>query len=200
MNKVFLDALIRNEGGNNKGKINWTANVGKSVRFIYQDIDDYLKIINCDLNTYSLTIEYNNKQINIGCSNFREANLGGLFGKSKFDFKYSINEIVIINNKQFKILKQLKGVTNNKNRNKGYYIKCLTCGYERELLEQHIVSDGHDCPICGDYITFPEKIIISLLKYLHIEFEPQKKFKWSNKKRYDFYIPSINCIIETNGN
>ena len=44
-----------------------------------------------------------------------------------------------------------------------------------------------------------KKILISLLQYLHIEFEPQKKFKWSNKKRYDFYIPSLNCIIETNG-
>ena len=199
MNKVFLDTLIRNEGGNNKGKINWTANVGKSVRFIYHDIDDYLKIINCDLNTYKLTIEYYDKQIDIGYANFKGANLGGLFGKSKYDFKYSVNEIITINNKQFEILKQLKGITNNKNKTKGYYIKCLTCGYEREILEQHIIPDGHDCPICGDYITFPEKILISLLQYLHIEFEPQKKFKWSNKKRYDFYIPSLNCIIETNG-
>lgn len=199
MNKVFLDSLIKNEGGNNKGKINWTANIGKSVRFIYDDIDDYLKIINCDLKKYNLTVEYNNKQINIGYANFKNAKLGCLFGKSKFNFKYSINEIITIKNKQFKILKQLKYLTNHKSKTKGYFIKCLTCGYERDVLEQSIINE-HDCPICGDYITFPEKIIISLLKYLHIEFEPQKKFKWSNKKRYDFYIPSINCIIETNGN
>lgn len=198
MNKVFLDSLIKNEGGNNKGKINWTANIGKSVRFIYDDIDDYLKIINCDLKKYNLTIEYNNKQINIGYANFKNAKLGCLFGKSKFNFKYSINEIITIKNKQFKILKQLKYLTNHKSKTKGYFIKCLTCGYERDVLEQSIINE-HDCPICGDYITFPEKILISLLQYLHIEFEPQKKFKWSNKKRYDFYIPSLNCIIETNG-
>ena len=32
-----------------------------------------------------------------------------------------------------------------------------------------------------------------------IEFEPQKKYKELGKKRFDFYIPSINTIIEYNG-
>lgn len=198
MKKVFLDTLIKNEGGNNNGKINWTANIGNSVRFIYDNIDGFVKIVDCDLNTYKLTIEYDNKKINIGYSAFRNAKLGGLFGKNKFNFKYSNDEIIEINNKQFKILKQLKGVANYKKNDKGYYIKCLTCGHEREISEHGIINN-HDCPICGDYIKFPEKTIISLLKYLNVNFEIQKKFLWSNNKRYDFYIPNLNCIIETNG-
>ena len=41
--------------------------------------------------------------------------------------------------------------------------------------------------------------MINILEQLNIEFKLEKKFKWSNNKRYDFYIPSLNCIIETHG-
>jgi hypothetical protein len=39
-----------------------------------------------------------------------------------------------------------------------------------------------------------------MLEQLNIEFEVQKKFDWSDNKRYDFFVPSLNCIIETHGN
>lgn len=32
-----------------------------------------------------------------------------------------------------------------------------------------------------------------------IEFEAQKAFDWSDGRVYDFYIPKLNCIIETHG-
>jgi hypothetical protein len=41
--------------------------------------------------------------------------------------------------------------------------------------------------------------MINVLQQLNIDFKYQKQFKWSNKKRYDFYIPSFNMIIETHG-
>lgn len=37
------------------------------------------------------------------------------------------------------------------------------------------------------------------MRELSIEFETQKKFTWSDNKKYDFYIPSMNMIIETHG-
>ena len=38
-----------------------------------------------------------------------------------------------------------------------------------------------------------------ILKTLQIDFEREKVFNWSNNKQYDFYIPSLNCIIEMHG-
>ena len=38
MKKVYLENLIRYEGGNNKGKINWQQNIGQYVKFTYDDI------------------------------------------------------------------------------------------------------------------------------------------------------------------
>jgi hypothetical protein len=38
-----------------------------------------------------------------------------------------------------------------------------------------------------------------LLEQIHINFETEKIFDWSNRKKYDFYIKSLNCIIEMNG-
>jgi hypothetical protein len=41
--------------------------------------------------------------------------------------------------------------------------------------------------------------MMSVLEQLNIQYEFQKIFEWSNKKKYDFYIPSLNMIIETHG-
>jgi hypothetical protein len=38
-----------------------------------------------------------------------------------------------------------------------------------------------------------------LLSQLGVKFENQKTFSWATSKKYDFYIQSLNCIIETHG-
>lgn len=55
---------------------------------------------------------------------------------------------------------------------------------------------------CSDGVSFPEKFIMSVLKQLNINFLPQltkTTFSWCGKFKYDFYMPSVNCIIETHG-
>lgn len=84
----------------------------------------------------------------------------------------------------------------------GQYVdwKCCTCG---EVIKNkkisHIVQIGVNCPNCSDGISYPEKVMYHVLKKLNIEFEWQIMFKWSDRKLYDFYIPSLNIIIETHG-
>ena len=39
----------------------------------------------------------------------------------------------------------------------------------------------------------------SLLDQLNVKYKTQYTPKWSKKKRYDFYLPYYNCIIETHG-
>lgn len=53
--------------------------------------------------------------------------------------------------------------------------------------------------ICGDNISFPEKYMFSFLSQLNICFEYQYIIKNESNKRYDFYLPLYNTIIETHG-
>jgi predicted transcriptional regulator len=77
--------------------------------------------------------------------------------------------------------------------------KCPNCNHKRPIKISDLKWYGFSCPKCGDNISYPEKFIFNLLEQLNVEFEIQKKFDWSQNKRYDFYIPSLNCIIETHG-
>ena len=58
---------------------------------------------------------------------------------------------------------------------------------------------GLYCPNCSERISYPEKMMYCLLRKLNVYFVKEATFEWSEKKRYDFYIPSLNLIIETHG-
>ncbi|MFJ3387757.1 zinc-ribbon domain-containing protein [Lysinibacillus sp. NPDC086135] len=78
--------------------------------------------------------------------------------------------------------------------------KCSECG---EIIKNKTISDiniyGLSCPRCSDGISYPEKIMYHLLKEFDLEFCCQKTFGWSKNKRYDFYLPVYNAIIEMHG-
>lgn len=67
--------------------------------------------------------------------------------------------------------------------------QCPSCG---ELIKNKAISDinrrGISCPNCSDGISYPEKFMYHLLKQLEVGFEYQKRFKWSDNKRFDFFI------------
>lgn len=77
-------------------------------------------------------------------------------------------------------------------------IKCPYCGRIKDIIVKDLINNKNIC-ICYDGISYPEKFMFSLLEQLKVEFYYQKKFNWSNKKKYDFYLPMYNCIIETHG-
>lgn len=52
--------------------------------------------------------------------------------------------------------------------------------------------------ICGDGVSFPEKFIMKIFQQLNIDYQFQYKLSVNNKK-YDFYLPFYNTIIEANG-
>lgn len=78
-------------------------------------------------------------------------------------------------------------------------LKCDNCNFEKYGTISNLIRRGFSCPKCGDGISYPEKIIFNTLEQFNILFKIQKTFSWSQKKRYDFYIPSLNCIIEAHG-
>jgi hypothetical protein len=81
-------------------------------------------------------------------------------------------------------------------RRKTWFI-CENCGNEKLMNVGNFVRFGIRCNICSDGISTPEKFCINLLKELNIEFITQYSNVWSNTKKYDFYLPSLNMIIET---
>ena len=58
---------------------------------------------------------------------------------------------------------------------------------------------GFVCQNCSSKISYPNRFIYKFLTQLGIEFETEKMFDWLGKKRYDFFIPSLSCVIEAHG-
>ena len=79
--------------------------------------------------------------------------------------------------------------------------KCPHCGAVTKSMSIYNVytSGCVPCRKCGDGISMPEKLMYGLLEQIGIHFEYQKQFDWSCGKFYDFYIPTMNMIIETHG-
>lgn len=64
---------------------------------------------------------------------------------------------------------------------------------------KNFVLYGFTCPNCSSKISYPNKFVYKFLSQLNVEFQTEKTFDWSKNKRYDFYIPSLSCIIEAHG-
>lgn len=76
---------------------------------------------------------------------------------------------------------------------------CPRCRYEQRKTVNYVTSQGFlPCNRCGDGISYSEKFMVDVLNQLSVEYEREKLFDWSEKRRYDFYI-FPNCIIETHG-
>lgn len=83
---------------------------------------------------------------------------------------------------------------------------CLNCGMQSDKLCK-ISNLKHNksfkCKYCADGIKFPERFFIAFLQqigceYVYQAYEKDVGFK-CGKKIYDFYIPQLSCIVETNG-
>lgn len=76
---------------------------------------------------------------------------------------------------------------------------CSDCGYVDKRIVNNVIKLGFKCKKCSDGVSYPEKFMMNMLEQIKTRFEIQKSFLWSDNKFYDFYLPNLNCIIETNG-
>lgn len=77
---------------------------------------------------------------------------------------------------------------------------CPNCNHiVKDKIINNVTKQGLACPYCSDSMSFSEKFVSNLLKQLSVTFFHDRTISWSDNKRYDFYIPSLNLIIETNG-
>ena len=76
---------------------------------------------------------------------------------------------------------------------------CPDCRREKFMKISTISKQGFGCNICGDGEKYPNKFMFKLLNQMNICFEREYSPEWIKPKRYDFYIPSLNLIIEMDG-
>lgn len=77
---------------------------------------------------------------------------------------------------------------------------CPNCMHVKE--NQKIIwltNPGFSCPVCSSSISIGERIVYVLLDSLDIEFKKEFSFIIDTNKRYDFYLPQYNTIIEVHG-
>ena len=78
-------------------------------------------------------------------------------------------------------------------------VRCNFCGHEKEMIAYDLSHRIYNCPVCSANVSFPNRLMCTMLDENNIDYISEKVFEWSNNKRYDFYIPSSSTIIEVNG-
>lgn len=78
---------------------------------------------------------------------------------------------------------------------------CMDCGRisKKLVLISDIYKYENSWCECSDGYSYPNKFMFELLMILNENFETEYQPIWIKPKRYDFYIPSINKIIEMDG-
>jgi hypothetical protein len=91
--KVFLEVLPTKQGlGRNYNKlvIDWNKSIGCKVKFIYNNIEDWVEIVKYDLKQHTILIKYKNKEYSILTDSFRKCRLGEILKVRTSDFKIEI--------------------------------------------------------------------------------------------------------------
>ena len=78
-------------------------------------------------------------------------------------------------------------------------IKCPNCGNLKEIDANTLLHKGFGCKHCSNKRSYAEKYMSSVFNQINIEYIPEYAPEWANNKRYDFYLPHFNCIVEVNG-
>lgn len=197
MRKIYTDNLKRYEVGLYKGKIDWSNNIGVRLKFIYNEIEDEIEIVNYlkEIPQGIVTLKYKDNLQTMKSNMLMKCCIGKLIGYHNYDYLYDIGDILNTNfNSSLLILEKIKILHTNYNE-RGYTVKCSSCNHVFEIREVHISS----CPNCSDRVSYPEKFVINMFRQLNEYIELQKTFEWSGLKRYDVYVPKYNMIIEVNG-
>ena len=145
MREMFLHDMIRI-----KSRIDWKSNIGKSVKFIYDDIKGEVEIV--DYDGVNVSIRYLDKPIyKINRGHFIKCTLGKYLDKCSDTFKYSIQQTIKDDKRNITIIdKEYR----NKIVKSGYTYKqkwykyiCSKCGNKAWIIESRITGSG-GCNAC----------------------------------------------------
>lgn len=76
---------------------------------------------------------------------------------------------------------------------------CADCGYGILKAPSSFSGDHFVCPNCIKNDSYPNRFMFNILTQLNINFQREYTPDWIYPKRYDFFIPDKNTIIEMDG-
>lgn len=76
---------------------------------------------------------------------------------------------------------------------------CPNCRRTKKAQPNNIINQGFSCHFCSSNISYPELFMMAYLEVKGIKYEYQKVFKDLLNRRFDFYLPESNTVIETHG-
>lgn len=82
--------------------------------------------------------------------------------------------------------------------NRKVELRCPICNTHKKIQISQLAKHGYCCSHCSDKVSYPEKVVIELLKFLGMKFETQYR-EIHKSYRYDFYLTTLNTIIEVHG-
>lgn len=78
---------------------------------------------------------------------------------------------------------------------------CQNCGDIVTATISKVIFRNHiPCKKCSDGVSYPNKYMRSMLGQLGVSFEQEYIPEWIKPKRFDFFVPAKNIIIEMDGN
>jgi len=96
------------------------------------------------------------------------------------------------------------GYTHTAASNKKLDWLCPDCENAIKSLPDNIARRGIKCAHCNDGKSYPEKFCNSVLSQLCLDYEWSYSPQWlidetGSQRKFDFYIPNYNLVIETDG-
>ena len=175
--------------------IDWSNGIGKIIIYTFDRVSYNIRIDGYDAKKCVLTLNVvdegfrDDLDYRVASSTVKKCGLTKLirniYANKKYDFLHKYMDEDTLRNSSVGLKKKVK-------------CKCPDCGYEKEMIIRNIIKQGFGCHICGDGISYPEKVLANILFECGIMFEKQISFD-GGITRYDFYVPSHNLIIETHG-
>lgn len=188
-------------------RYNWHDSIGADIYYQIAGNKYKFKLVGYDKKKQRVTLKFNGENYPISTVSLSRGGFSNIIEELKYkDFYYEENQIISTIKKDCLIIDRFIG----KDHKKIYTCECLDCGSKKEVTEICLRYKGFTCDYCSDKISYPEKVVFILLKLLGVKYKYQKRFDWSKKvcfpcdkkptdKIYDFYIPSLETIIEVNG-
>ena len=197
-NGVDLSAL---PSGNKNGKISidWKNSVGCSVKIHkeYKDKKYNGKVINLTViidkyDKATRKLYFVGYKKGIGITSLLQGNIGEFFVPTQ--------PIAVTHPDKIKYFSNTEDAYKySAHSNKKVNFKCPFCGATREMKISTLTKYDFSCPLCGDGVSIPEKFFANVLTQLGIEFKKQHHLGINNHFMYDFYLPTLDIIIETHG-
>lgn len=111
----------------------------------------------------------------------------------------NINSIKVTDPYIYSIILNEDKNTYRRRINKKVKWKCPICNSINYTYLSDIVNRPYNlpCKMCGDGVSYPEKILFNVLNFVSHTFECHKHFDWSDRREYDAYDDGL--FIEIHG-